>query len=74
MNLLSDDLVLLFVMVSATISHGVILLDSNKNLLTGRCRKYHQLFIIVSFVVFGLSLVAVYIIMMMAMAAKQSGG
>ena len=53
MELLNNSLVILFVVTAITSAFGVVILDTNRTLLTGRYMKYRQLLIKILNIVFG---------------------
>lgn len=73
MELLNNSLVILFVVTAITSAFGVVILDTNRTLLTGRYMKYRQLLIKVLNIVFGISLFIAFVITMTTVTVRPFG-
>lgn len=74
MELLNNNLVILFVIAAITSAFGAVILDTNRTLLAGRYMKYRQLLIKVLNIVFGISLFIAFVITMTTVTVRPFGG
>lgn len=74
MELLNNSLVILFVVTAITSAFGVVILDTNRTLLTGRYMRYRQLLIKILNIVFGVSLFITFVITMTTVTVRPFGG
>lgn len=74
MELLSNNLVVLFVMTAIISAFGMVVLDTSRTLLAGRYIRYRQFIINVLNVVFGLSLFIAFTITMVTVTVRPFGG
>lgn len=74
MELLSNGLVILFVITAIISAFGVVVLDTNQTFLIGRYIKYRQALIKIFNGVFGISLFIAFIITMVTVTVRPFGG